>query len=90
MGSYINTPANKGKTEFILNAYGGMQLPLPPNSFLDIPEDKALIVVVDNGHFEAAGYAYCESEFRVFTDPHEKRPRDYILLDKTIAEQIST
>jgi hypothetical protein len=90
MGSYITTPNNKGKTEFITSVYNGVQIPLPPNSFLDIPEGKALIVVVDNGHFEAAGYAYSEGEFRVFTDPNEKRPRDYILIDKATAELIAS
>ena len=90
MGSYINTPSNKGKTEFIIKTYCGILLPLPPNSFADIPEGKALVVVVDNGHFQAAGYAYSEGEFRVFTDPNEKRHRDYILLDKVTAELVAS
>lgn len=89
MGSYINGPTN-GKTEFIIKNYSGMLLPIPPRSFLEIPEGKALIVVAFNGPFDAAGYAYNEGEFRVFTDPDDIRHRDYILIDKEIADKVAS
>jgi hypothetical protein len=89
MGYYINTPDNKGKTSYICNVYGGELIPFAPKSFSDIPRDKALIVIVDNGLFEAAGYAYSENEFKVFTDPRETRYRDYVLIDLALANQLA-
>ena len=89
MGYYINTPDSKGKAEYIVNVYGGELIPFAPKSYADIPVGKALIVVVDNGLFEAAGWAYSESEFKVFTDPHETRYRDYVLIDFALANQLA-
>lgn len=89
MGSYINGPT-KGKADFIVQNYGGLRI-APPTSWEDIPVGKALIVVADNGFFEAAAWAYNEGEFRVFTDdPDDRRPRDYILIDKSVAEKVAS
>lgn len=57
-----------------------------PATFGEIPEDMALICVVDNGLFEAAAYVYCEAEFEEVTSPRDTRPRQYVLMDKATAE----
>jgi hypothetical protein len=88
MGSYIEVPAAHGKAKLIETLYSGQILPWLPR-WEDIPDGKALIVVVDNGAFEAAGYAYCENEYRAFTDRSDYRPREYVLMDKTLADALT-
>lgn len=87
MGYYIEGPA-RGKGGFIKMMYSGMTIE-QPKSFSEIPADKALIVVVDSGMFEAAGYAFDEREFKEFTDPSDTRPKIFILMDKELAERLS-
>ncbi len=90
MGYYIDTKVNHGKADFIVANYGGEIIRRAPASFGEIPAGKALIVVVDNGLFEAAGFAYSEPEFRVFTqNPNDFRPREYVLMDRADAVRIS-
>jgi len=88
MGYYIQVPNHKGKAQQLVNLHGGQIIP-KPNFFSDIPENRALIVVVDNGLFEAAAYAYSEGEFAEFTDPTDGRPKKYVLLDKGLARELT-
>jgi hypothetical protein len=88
MGYYIGVPSNHGKAELIRQLHGGEIIAAAPR-WEDIPEGKALVVVVDNGIFEAAGYAYDEQEYRAFTSPSDYRPRTYVLLDRDKAETLS-
>jgi len=63
MGKYINK-TSKGK---ILLATGKVEALVFDGAFLTIPAWKEnLVCVIDNGNFEAAGYAYCENEFNEF------------------------
>jgi hypothetical protein len=39
-----------------------------------------MVIVVDNGHFAAAGYAYSEDEWKVFQDTNG-RPYQWYLLE---------
>ena len=90
MGYYIEIPgSNFNKAATIVREHGGELLSESPTSYAAIPVGKALIVVVDNGYFEAAGFCYNECEFRVFASPQEFRPRQYVLLDRVTAEQLS-
>lgn len=74
MGYYIQVRALHGKAQLIADGnalvpgedgwepappYKAQIIPRP-SSFADVPEDKALICVVDNGVFEGAGYCYDE------------------------------
>jgi hypothetical protein len=88
MGSYINTGTTKGKVKIICEKYGG-EIIEKPFYFSDIPEDKALLCVVDNGPFEAAAYCYSESEFLAFSDPQDYRMRTWMTIDKKKAEEIA-
>lgn len=88
MGYYIQAPTNRNKAAYLVSTLGGQQLVSPPASFNDIPTGKALIVVVDNMAFEAAGLCYNADEFEVFTGP-DRRPRQYVLLDKAVAYELS-
>jgi len=88
MGYYIGCPTNKGKAEHIVKNLGGTIIPKPV-VFEDIPEGKALICVVNNGAFEAAGYCYSSREFEEFSMPQDFRSKQYVLMDEDIAQKLS-
>lgn len=87
MGFYIQGPS-KGKAPFIVSEYDAKYLP-QPHKFSDISEDKALICVVENSFFEAAGYCFNEKEFECFSDPSDRRPKQWLIMDKAKAEELS-
>jgi hypothetical protein len=88
MGYYIEVNKPRGKAKQIVDQFSG-QIISKPSSYKDIPEDKALIVVVDNYLFEAAGYTFDEREFEAFTDSSDARPKEYVLIDKKIANHLT-
>lgn len=88
MGYYIEVPTHQGKAEVIESLYDGMMIP-QPTSFDKVPKDMALICVVDNGPFEAAGFVYNENEFRDFTDPKDNRPKKFLLMSWGLASELS-
>lgn len=91
MGHYIQGP-NLGKAKMLIDQHHGTLTLNPPTNFQDIPDGKALIVVVDNGPFEAASHLYNEQEFNYWMKlsiHDDKRPRIYILIDKTDAEKLA-
>jgi len=87
MGYYIQGPLH-GKAEILVDKHGGEIVDIPA-SFEDIPEDKALICVMDNGAFEAAGLVYSTGEFEEFTLSSDFRPKKFVLMDKETAWQMS-
>lgn len=91
MGKYIQGP-HLGKAKMLLDQHHGKLTLNPPTNFNDIPDGKALIVVVDNGPFEAAAHLDNEREFNYWMKlsiNNDPRPRTYILLDKILAEQLA-
>lgn len=84
MGYYIEAPTNKNKALYLVKQFGAQVISKPGN-FDEIPTDKAVIAVVDNGMFEAAGLCYSASELEAFTDPDDPRPITYVLMDKELA-----
>jgi len=87
MGYYIETPENLNKAKQIAGIYGGTIVPRP--EFSKVPSDTAVIVVVSNGFFDAAAYAYNQAEFDAFHEPGDFRPKQYVLMDKKKAEALS-
>jgi hypothetical protein len=87
MGYYIEVPANTGKARLIEELHGGTILARQPE--WDEFPDLAIIVVVDNGIFEAAGYAYDEAEYRAFTEPDDMRPKTFLVMPRDKAEELS-
>ena len=88
MGYYIEGP-NKGKGDNLISQYGAREI-YQPIEFSDIPVGMSLVVVVDNGLFEAAGYCYDKREFKVFTDTSEDhRPRRFYLMGENLCRQLS-
>ena len=90
MGYYIEVPENHNKAQQLVGIYGAQIIPRP-SKFTDIPEDKALICVVSNLNFDAAGYCFNEHEFEAFKkDVHVfQRPRTWVLMDKAKAIKLS-
>ena len=88
MGYYVQTDAVHGKVDYIVKNYGG-KIVSQPRSWSDIPEGKALLVVVNNGPFEAAAYAYKQEEFQDFTNPTDRRPKEFVLIDKELANKLT-
>jgi hypothetical protein len=73
MGYYIQVPDNTNKAGQIVKIYGAEIVPCP-SDYNAVPKDKALICVVQNGDFDAAGFAYCEQEFQKFMQPDRVEP----------------
>jgi len=89
MGYYVQGPT-KGKGPELVSQHGAREISKPA-SFTDIPAGMALVVVVDNGFFEAAGYAYSPAEFEVFVNPDadDKRPRKFYLMGENLCRKLS-
>jgi len=80
MGFYIQVPHHKHKAEQIVAIHGGRICPRPPN-FEDISPDEAIICVMDNGPFEAAGFCYNQAELTAFSVP-DGRPRAWVVMNR--------
>lgn len=96
MGFYINDLPNGeplpalGKAQALLDA-GIAEETEFVSRFADIPEDKAMIAVVDNGIFDAAGFVdttlYQQIEYE---RRHEfTRPMTFLLMDRELAMKLS-
>jgi hypothetical protein len=78
MGRYINQNSRgeslptTGKAEALLND-GAKRVPCA--------WQKNLVCVVENGPFDAAGYAYCESEFKAFNLPSDTRRKTWLVYE---------
>jgi hypothetical protein len=89
MGYYVEVPENLNKAEQLKELYEAEILDTCPE-WADIPDDKALICVVSNYTFEAAGLVDSERKYKAFQSSIEDdRPRKWCLMDRTLAEQLS-
>ena len=59
MGYYLQTESNLDKADALVAMYGA-EIISKPRSFAEVPANKALICVVSNGIFEAAGYCFSQ------------------------------
>jgi hypothetical protein len=90
MGYYIQVPAPHDKALQLRDLHGAEILPGQPRSFQDVPDDKALICVVQNSMFDAAALCYSEEEFEEFKDiSHDPRPRTWVLVDRELAYELA-
>jgi hypothetical protein len=90
MGHYINWTSKGvpvpalGKASFLVKSGDAAWVDLP-RSFEDVPQDKLLVVVVSNGLFEAAGIVYSEDEYLAFSNPRDRRPKGWLLIEKVVS-----
>ena len=89
MGYYIQTDQSHNKAQQICDMCQEAFVIPQPSSFDKVPKDMALICVVDNGPFEAAGYCYDEREFIAWCDPSDTRPKTWLLMSKIRAEELT-
>jgi hypothetical protein len=93
MGFYIDqtskgTPLGRhDKAETLVREGDAILLNEQPQ-WKDVPADTAIICVVNNGPFEAAGFAFSEDEFNVFARP-DGRPRQWLTMKREVAEKLS-
>jgi hypothetical protein len=87
MGYYISTPISSGKAKYLADRFSAIEVDQPEWS--NVPEGNALICVVDNGPFESAAFCYDEREFKAFLHPEDKRPKTWLLMDRTMAEDLT-
>ena len=89
MGYYIQTPGvNKGKADVICEKYGAKVVACPTR-FEDVTQDTALICVVNNGPFEAAGFCYDPTQFEEFTQVADPRAKTWLYMNWNTAAQLS-
>ena len=89
MGYYLEVPKHVDKAQQLIELHGAEVLLGKPINFSDIPEDKALVCVVQNTFFDAAALCYSEREMLDFSDPMDFRPKTWLLMDKEKAHKLS-
>jgi hypothetical protein len=89
MTLYIDLPtAVVSKREQLTGQFGAEILPAQPNGLDEVPAGKALVCVGDMGSYEAAGYILTEGEFASWTDPADRKPKVWLLMDREIADEL--
>jgi hypothetical protein len=87
MGFYIETPKDKHKADQLIAAFGAIEVMNEP---IQLPQCKyALVCVVENNSFDAAGLVYNEHELRRFADPTDRRPKRWLLMDRDLAYKLA-
>lgn len=86
MGCYIEGPT-LGKADHIIKNHGGEEINRPL-FFEEVDKDKAIICVVFNGPFDAAGFCFNAREFEVFSHP-DTRPKRWVLIDRELACELT-
>ncbi len=83
MGYYIEVPNHKFKASQLVELYGA--------EIVDKPHwggPEGLVCVIDNGPWEAAGFAFSEAEFKEFARG-DGRPKIWVQMDRAKAEELS-
>lgn len=97
MGYYIEVPTNTEKAAYLHQNEGAQIVALedpilkvfrPIPSLTEIPDDQALICVVENGLFDAAGVCYSRSEREAFADPTDPRLKTWLIMDRERAIEL--
>jgi hypothetical protein len=88
MGYYIETNSNKNKAQYIAANHGGKIVSRQELLAADV-NANGLVVVVNNGFFEAAAFCFSDRERQEFTDLNDHRPKQYVIMDRKLAEQLT-
>jgi hypothetical protein len=88
MGFQLRGPT-KGKVEHLIATYGAERVPHPPAAFHDIPENKALICVVDTVTYETASFCFSAAEMALHNDSSDFRRRTWLVMDRAAADELS-
>jgi hypothetical protein len=83
MGFYVNPP-NEEKETFLYRE----GLEVPEADWGNIPKDLIPVILINNGMFSAAGIAYDEKEYNVFTSKEDRRLKKIFLVKKSKLKEI--
>ena len=86
MGYYIETPVHLGKAKYLVDHHNA-ELVLSPEDF-KFDGDEALVCVVENGPFDAAGVAYDAAERDSFNNPTDPRAKTWLKITKKLALEL--
>ncbi|MFB3432023.1 MAG: hypothetical protein ABL309_13985 [Phycisphaerales bacterium] len=87
MGYYVQTKKAFNKADDICDQHGGKRLSRQEAHEASKDENRAVIVVMNNGPFEAAGFAYCHEEFHEFAD--DGRATAFVEIDRDKACELT-
>ena len=83
MGYYIDEKMPCfGKAEALIELYGAERITL--SEAFNCVNTDAVVCVVRNPAFEAAGFAYDADELRRFSYPHDLRAKCYLRMDRAV------
>lgn len=91
MGFYVERSdrASFGKAEGIASEHGGSTTRDPAEARAALDAGKGVLVVISNATFEAAGFVPDADEWVRFHPPGDGRTREYVIMDRKIAEDLS-
>lgn len=81
MGFYVETGTSLHKTLVLCNDHGGREISYEEAKEIVKDKTRAVIVVLHNGPFDAAGFAFDEKEFDALTG--DTRYKRYVEMDRT-------
>ena len=92
MGYYIETSGSTNKALWLVENHEGelVERELALRIVDTYPNhDQGIVVVMDNGMFQAAGFAFDLNEFLEFADRSDPRPRQYVKMNRELAAKLS-
>lgn len=89
MGYYIQGPTT-GKADYLLAEHPDFrEVTWSEAAVARAMNDVAVVVVVENGPFDAAAFAFSDDEFLEFTQVTDPRPKRFLLGPKDVVEKLS-
>ncbi len=89
MGYYIETDSNTRKADYLVKHHHGIRVTQQDAVELADDSDFAVIIIIHNSGFEAAGYAYNQDEFERFNDPTDRRTKEFVVIERKLADQLT-
>lgn len=93
MGYYIETGTAVGKAGILVKEHGASEITRPEAFTIatnpEYPRTQIIVVVLENGMFEAAGIAFDIDELKEFTDLNDSRPRTILSMDQEEAWKLA-
>ena len=88
MGFYLQGP-NLGKADYLVLNEGARRVTKEDALEALKKGVEAVVCVVSNYAFEAAGYCYSEREFEAFCDPSDARQKEWLVMDLKTVEELT-